>query len=243
MPFSPIRMESLLAWLDSQIAQRQAAYVCAVNTSCLVQASRDAAFLQALREADMNVPDGAPVAWAVGRLGRTSQPRLDGPSVMTAALSRAQARNYRVLLYGSSEEVLRRLRRRLAAHYPDLAVADAISPPFRPLTRSEDTAMSQRIRNAAPDMILVGLGAPKQEIWMHEHRDAFDAVMIGVGAAFDFHAGVIKRAPPSLQGLGLEWAYRLAQEPRRLWRRYATTLPEFVVRLACQLALQHQRRL
>jgi len=236
VPFRPLSAAALLAWMDSCIAEHRGAYVCAVNASSVVQCSSDPRFLQALKEADVNLPDGAPVAWAVSQLARRRQPRLAGPSVMLMMLGRAQARGYRVLLYGSTDQVVGLLQKKLEARYPGLAIVDAISPPFRPLTDSEDAELCDRIRRARPDIVFVGLGAPRQEMWMRAHRDALDAVLVGVGAAFDFHAGVVRRAPPLMQRLGLEWLYRLLQEPRRLWKRYATTLPVFVWRVSRQLA-------
>jgi len=222
--------------MDSRIAEHRGVYVCAVNASSVVQCSRDPLLLQAFTEADINLPDGAPVAWAVSWLARRRQPRLAGPSVMLMMLGRAQMRGYRVLLYGSTDKVVRLLQRKVEARYPGLAIVDSISPPFRPLTDLEDAGLCDRIQRARPDIVFVGLGAPRQEMWMRAHRDALDAVLVGVGAAFDFHAGVVQRAPLSMQRLGLEWLYRLLQEPRRLWRRYVTTLPVFVWRVGRQLA-------
>jgi N-acetylglucosaminyldiphosphoundecaprenol N-acetyl-beta-D-mannosaminyltransferase len=226
---------SFLAWLDERIAAGEGAYACAVNASSVVQASRDPAFMQALRCSDMNLPDGTPVAWAVSWLGHVHQPRLPGPDMMLEVLGRAQERGYRVVLYGSTDQTLERLQERMLAAYPRLALVDAISPPFRALTADEEAATNERITRARPDVLLVGLGAPKQEIWMQAHRGQLDAVLFGVGAAFDFHAGLVRRAPPLLQRAGLEWAHRLAQEPGRLWKRYATTLPVFLLRLMKQV--------
>jgi N-acetylglucosaminyldiphosphoundecaprenol N-acetyl-beta-D-mannosaminyltransferase len=235
VPFLPQSAASFLDWLDSRIAEHRGAYVCAVNSSSMVQLSSDPRLLEALKTADVNLPDGAPVAWAVSRLAHRHQPRLAGPAIMLAMLGRAQAKGYRVLLYGSTDRVLQLLQDRLQARYPGLAVVDAISPPFRSLTDAEDADLRERIRRAKPDVVFVGLGAPRQEMWMLAHRDSFDAVLVGVGAAFDFHAGVIRRAPPLMQRLGLEWFHRLMQEPRRLWKRYATTLPVFAWRVGRQL--------
>jgi exopolysaccharide biosynthesis WecB/TagA/CpsF family protein len=154
--------------------------------------------------------------------------------MMLEILARSQERGYRVLLFGSSQETLNRLQERLLAAYPGLILVDAISPPFRALSGAEDAALCDRIRDARPDVVFVGLGAPKQELWMQAHVQELGAVLVGVGAAFDFHSGVVRRAPPLMQRAGLEWAHRIAQEPGRLWKRYATTLPVFGLRLVEQ---------
>lgn len=235
VPFKPSTISSFLTWLDSVVRDRRGAYVCQVNASSVVQASRDPAFMRALRHADVCLPDGAPIAWAVSWLTRSPQSRLAGPDVMLEVLRHARERGYRVLLYGSTDETLERLRKRLRAAYPGLLLVDAISPPFRALTAAEEVVMCHRLRRARPDLVLVGLGAPKQELWMQAHRKELGALLLGVGAAFDFHSGQVRRAPRLLQRVGLEWAHRLIQEPRRLWKRYATTLPVFAWRLLKQV--------
>jgi N-acetylglucosaminyldiphosphoundecaprenol N-acetyl-beta-D-mannosaminyltransferase len=242
VPFRPLSEDSFLAWVDECVAQHRGAYVSAVNASSVVQSATDPAFAQALRDSDVNLPDGTPVAWAVSKLARFRQARLPGPAMMLLMLGRAQARGHRVLFYGSTDPVLELLQQRMKARFPDLTIVDAISPPFRPLSRSEDEQLCERIREGRPDIVFVGLGAPKQELWMRAHRNSIGAVLVGVGAAFDFHAGVIRRAPPWIQRLGLEWLFRLVQEPRRLWRRYATTLPVFVWRVSRQLVSQRVKR-
>lgn len=242
VPFRPLTLTGFLTWLDERVAEHQGAYACAVNASSVVQASRDPAFMQALRGSDVNLPDGTPVAWAVSWLAHVRQPRLPGPDMMLEVLGRARERGYRVVLYGSTEATLERLQERLRAAYPGLAIVDAISPPFRDLTADEEAATNDRIRRARPDVLFVGLGAPKQEIWMQAHCRQLGTVLFGVGAAFDFHAGLVRRAPPLLQRAGLEWAHRLAQEPGRLWKRYATTLPVFAWRLLKQVLCRRARR-
>jgi N-acetylglucosaminyldiphosphoundecaprenol N-acetyl-beta-D-mannosaminyltransferase len=239
VPFRPLTVDTFLTWLDAAVNEHAGAYVCAINASCVVQASRDPAFMRALRGSDVNLPDGTPVAWAVSWLGHVPQPRMPGPGMMLEVLGRAQKRGYRVLLYGSSEQTLERLQERLLATYPRLILADAISPPFRAMTVSEEAALCERIRYARPDVVFVGLGAPKQELWMQAHFEELRAVLLGVGAAFDFHSGVVRRAPPLLQRAGLEWAHRIVQEPGRLWKRYASTLPVFGLRLLEQVAAVH----
>ncbi len=211
VPFRLLSVDSFLAWVDECVAQHRGAYVSAVNASSVVQSMTDQEFAQALRESDVNLPDGTPVAWAISRLARHRQPRLPGPAVMLHMLGRAQARGHRVLFYGSTDHVLQLLQRQMKALFPGLAIAGAISPPFRPLSRSEDDRLCEQMRGARPDIVLIGLGAPKQEIWMHAHRDSLEAVLVGVGAAFDFHAGVVRRAPA--------WMSALASNGSSVWSR------------------------
>jgi N-acetylglucosaminyldiphosphoundecaprenol N-acetyl-beta-D-mannosaminyltransferase len=203
---------------------------------------KDGALRRALLDADINLPDGAPVAWAMSLTTGVRQSRLAGPTVMLEVLSRAREMGYRVVFYGSTEEVLRQLAERVIAGFPRIEIVDSISPPFRPLTSAEDAEVCNRIRRARADVVLVGLGAPKQEKWMREHRSEFDAVMIGVGAGFDFNAGLVMRAPLWMQSMGLEWLHRLMQEPKRLSKRYVTTLPVFAWRIGRQMLARRLTR-
>jgi N-acetylglucosaminyldiphosphoundecaprenol N-acetyl-beta-D-mannosaminyltransferase len=158
--------------------------------------------------------------------------RVYGPDTMLAVAQRAARDGVPVALYGSSPEVLDRLRERLPLKAPGLRIVEAISPPFRPLTPEEDEADVQRLRASGARIVFVGLGCPRQERWCAEHADRVGAVCLGVGAAFDFHAGLLRQAPGLLQRAGLEWAFRLAMEPRRLWRRYRRVVPRFLIQTA-----------
>jgi N-acetylglucosaminyldiphosphoundecaprenol N-acetyl-beta-D-mannosaminyltransferase len=151
---------------------------------------------------------------------------------------RASRQGLPVYLYGSTEATLAQLRQALLSRWPTLVIAGAHAPPFRPLTPEEDEQDMQRIRDSGARLVFVSLGCPKQEAWMAAHRDRLDAVLLGVGAAFDFHAGRIERAPARWRALGLEWAYRLLQEPRRLGMRYLGTNSVFIARAARQLLLR-----
>lgn len=210
-------------------------YVCFCNVHSVVTAGRDPAFLQALQQADLALPDGAPVAWMMRRAGATTQRRVCGPDLMLALCERASRLGLPVYLYGSTDATLAQLCSTLLARWPRLLIAGAHAPPFRPLTPQEDQQDVQRIRDSGARLVFVSLGCPKQEAWMAAHRDRFDAVLLGVGAAFDFHAGRIARAPARWRSLGLEWAHRLLQEPRRLGMRYLGTNSLFIVRAARQL--------
>lgn len=224
-----------LTWEDAlqQITQwagaRESRYVCICNVHSVVTTTNDVEFKIAVNNADMATPDGAPVAWALRRLGHPAQERINGPDLMMKYLAEAERLGQSVFFYGSTEATLAQLRIALAARFPGLRIAGTHSPPFRPLTREEDDRIVDMINESGANAVFVGLGCPKQEKWMAEHRGRIRGVMIGVGAAFDYHAGVIKRAPLWWQRNGLEWLYRLGSEPRRLFKRYMVTNTLFVV--------------
>ena len=201
-------------------------YVCFSNVHSTVTAAHDVRFNHAVNGSDLCTPDGAPVAWMLRQLGSPDQPRLNGPDLMWRYFEREASKRGRVYFYGSTTETLRKLKQRVESAFPGLQVMGMHSPPFRPATVAEDEEDVRNINASGAHVVFVGLGCPKQELWMAEHRGRVNAVMIGVGAAFDFHAGVKTRAPQWMQRYGFEWAYRLAQEPGRLWRRYLfTNLP------------------
>jgi N-acetylglucosaminyldiphosphoundecaprenol N-acetyl-beta-D-mannosaminyltransferase len=223
-------VDRLLAWARA----RQSRYVAISNVHVVVSASRDAAYRQVIDGADMATPDGAPVAWMLRRQGFAGQQRISGPDLMWALCERCAAEGVPVSCYGSTEETLSLLSTRLKAAFPGL-VLKVESPPFRALTPEEDAAAVERIHASGAGIVFVGLGCPKQEVWMAEHRGRVNAVMIGVGAAFDFHAGQVARAPRWMRDNGLEWLHRLASEPRRLWKRYLVTNTLFIVGAVRQL--------
>ena len=220
----------LLGWARA----RESRYVTICNVHVVVSASRDAAYRDIINGSDMATPDGAPVAWMLRRQGFANQPRISGPDLMWALCEQA-ARDYLpIYCYGSSEATLALLKRRLRAAFPALRVRME-SPPFRALTADEDRAAVDRINTSGAGIVFVGLGCPKQERWMAEHRGRIDAVMIGVGAAFDFHAGTVRRAPAWMRDNGLEWLHRLLSEPGRLWKRYLVTNTLFILGAVRQL--------
>lgn len=230
----PQALGRLLGWARAH----ESRYVAISNVHVVVTASRDAAYREVINAADMATPDGAPVAWMLRRQGFAAQPRISGPDLMWALCARCAAENVAIYLYGSTDATLAALRAHLAQAFPGLAVAGTESPPFRPLTADEEDAAVRRINDSAAGIVFVGLGCPKQEYWMARQRGRVNAVMIGVGAAFDFHAGIVKRAPPWMQRSGLEWLHRLASEPRRLWRRYLVTNTLFIIGAARQLLVK-----
>ena len=176
-----------------------------------------------------------PVVWAQRLLGYEGASRVYGPTLMLKTLARAEERGWKVGFYGGHPGRLKTLIARLQDQFPKLQVVFQESPPFRELSEEESKDYVQRINEAQVDVLWVGLGCPKQERWMAEHSSRIDAVLVGVGAAFDFHAGAVAQAPAILQRIGMEWAFRLAKEPRRLFRRYATTNPLFLGLFSWQL--------
>ena len=238
-------MARLLGWAHA----RESRYVTICNVHVVVSASQDANYLNIINGSDMATPDGAPVAWMLRRQGFAGQPRISGPDVMWALCERCAAEGLPIYCYGSTESTLGLLQARLAAAFPALKMTME-SPPFRALSAEEDAAAVARIHASGAGIVFVGLGCPKQERWMAAHRghDAFDqsplqvrAVMIGVGAAFDFHAGTVQRAPEWMRNNGLEWLHRLLSEPGRLWKRYLVTNTLFIVGAARQLLLMGRR--
>lgn len=221
--------------------RHESRYVCICNVHSVVTASRDAAFAAAIEQADLATPDGAPVAWMLRRLGFRDQRRISGPDLMAKYCEHAAARGESIYLYGGSEQTLAELQAALKIEHPRLNIAGATSPPFRALSELEDAAVVESINSSGAGVVWVGLGCPKQELWMVAHRGRIRAVMIGVGAAFDYLAGTVSRAPPWMQRSGLEWLHRLSSEPRRLWRRYLITNSLFVLGAGRQLIERRSR--
>ncbi len=221
----------LLTWARNA----ESRYVAICNVHVVVTCARDEAYQQVVNHADMATPDGAPVAWMLRRIGHAGQPRISGPDLMWELCRQCEATGLPIYCYGSSTATLHALELNLRRSFPQLHIAGTASPPYRPLTPEEDSAVVDRINASGARIVFVGLGCPKQEYWMAEHRGKVRGVMIGVGAAFDFHAGTLRRAPGWMQRCGLEWLHRVVSEPRRLWKRYLVTNTLFIVGAARQL--------
>lgn len=230
-----------LSWGDAirQIvawgAARESRYICICNVHSVVTTTLDSDFKMVVNEADMVTPDGAPVAWALRKLGFPVQERINGPDLMWKYLSEAERLGQNVYFYGSTDETLAKLRSSIDKHFQRLHVVGMYSPPFRPLSLLEDESVVEIINRSDAHVVFIGLGCPTQEKWMAAHRGRINAVMIGVGAAFDYHSGTIKRAPLWMQRKGLEWLYRLITEPRRLFKRYLVCNTLFTIGIAKQL--------
>lgn len=224
-------LDLIIGWAGAH----ESRYVAFCNVHSVVTASQDRHFHQVLAGADMTLPDGAPIAWALRRAGFPQQQRVNGPDLTWRYLAHAEALGQSVFFYGSTDDTLTRLRARIRQEFPRLHVAGMVSPPFRELTLKEDQAYVDQINASGAHVVFVGLGCPKQECWMADHLGRIHAVMLGVGAAFDYHAGVIRRAPLWMQRCGLEWLHRLGSEPRRLTKRYASTNSVFMYRMLKKL--------
>ena len=225
----PVSQARALATIEHWIATGDRQYVCVSGIHGVMESQRDESLRAIHNAAGMVVPDGMPLVWLSRLHGFREVERVYGPDLLLACCSRSLASGYRHFFYGGGPGVPERLIERLSARFPGLCVAGGFSPPFRALTSEEDLALVRRINEAQPDIVWVGLSTPKQEYWMADHLGRLDApAMIGVGAAFDFHAGLKKQASAWMQETGLEWFFRLATEPRRLWKRYLMNNPAFV---------------
>ncbi len=224
-------VDRIIAWGRERAGRT--VYLCNVHVA--VTASHDPALAAALQAGDLVLPDGAPVAWMQRRQGAVGQSRIDGPNLMSRLLSAAERDALPVYLLGGSPAALASLEKELANRFPKLTIAGSYSPPYREPTPEENQRMVAAINDSGAGLVFVGLGCPKQELWIARHTPAAHAVMLGVGAAFDFHAKLKPRAPEWMQRTGLEWVHRLGSEPRRLWKRYVFTNSYFVLAAVTQL--------
>jgi N-acetylglucosaminyldiphosphoundecaprenol N-acetyl-beta-D-mannosaminyltransferase len=208
-------------------------YVCVTGVHGVMESQRDEELRRIHNASGMTTPDGMPMVWAGHWAGASWMRRVYGPDLMLAICERAREMGWRSFFYGGREGVPERLAERLAERFPGLAVVGTYSPPFRELTPEEDAALVEQINASHADLVWVGLSTPKQERWMAAHVRRLNApVLLGVGAAFDIHAGTLAQAPVWMQSHGLEWLYRLVREPRRLWRRYLSNIPRFLLEIA-----------
>jgi N-acetylglucosaminyldiphosphoundecaprenol N-acetyl-beta-D-mannosaminyltransferase len=234
-PIDALSWDDAIARIAHWAERRESRVVCICNAHSVVTAMQDPSFAAVLRQADLATPDGAPVAWMLRRLGHPGQERINGPDLMWRWCGHAARQGLPIFLFGNTPQTLARLETRLRTAWPGLVIAGSLSPPFRPPSTDERAQIVERINAAGAGVVFVSLGCPKQERWMAEHRGLVRGVMIGVGAAFDFHAGTVRRAPPWMRRSGLEWLHRLLSEPRRLWRRYLFTNSAFTIGAVRQL--------
>jgi N-acetylglucosaminyldiphosphoundecaprenol N-acetyl-beta-D-mannosaminyltransferase len=238
VPLALTDYERTMDWMDATIAARGTGYICVAATHTVMACAEDPELREAVLGASLVVPDGQPVVWAMNALGHDLTSRVYGPDLMARYCERSALTGARMFLYGGRNQgALVQLALNLRRQYPGLQVVGGYSPPFRALSAEEQDAVVAEINHSRADVVWVGIGVPKQEKWMAAMRDRLDApVLVGVGAAFDFHAGLVPQAPAWMQAAGLEWLYRLSQEPRRLWRRYLRYNPRFVLGFARQYA-------
>lgn len=224
----PNAVESIATW----IAEGERQYVCVTGMHGVMESRNDTALRSVHNDAGLTTADGMPMVWAGRWAGSKAIARVYGPDLMEALLARGAREGWTSYFVGGGPGVAEKLTLRLRESNPAIAVVGHASPPFRPVSESEDRELTDAINQAGPDIVWVGLGTPKQELWMAAHRPVLQApVLIGVGAAFDYGAGTLRQAPRWMQRHGLEWLFRLAVEPRRLWRRYMVNIPRFVAGL------------
>ena len=242
VPLALTDYERTIEWMDATIATGQRGYVCVAAVHTVMACQEDPELRAAVLGSDLTVPDGQPLVWAMNALGHDLSSRVYGPDLMARYCERAALTGARMFLYGGRNQgALVQLALNLRTRYPGLNIVGGYAPPFRALTGEEQDFVLDEINRSQADVVWVGIGVPKQEKWMAAMRDRLRApVLVGVGAAFDFHAGLVSQAPRWMQSMGLEWAYRLLQEPGRLWRRYLRYNPRFVAGFLRQW-LAHRR--
>jgi N-acetylglucosaminyldiphosphoundecaprenol N-acetyl-beta-D-mannosaminyltransferase len=237
VPLALTDYERTMDWMDATVARRERAIVSAAAVHLVMVAGEDAETREAVCRDDLlAVPDGQPLVWALRALGHDDASRVYGPDLMAKYCARSARTGTRMYLYGGRNQgALVQLTLSLRRRFPGLRIVGGYSPPYRELTDEEREWVIDDINRSGADVVWVGTGQPKQEKWMAEMRSSLDApILAGVGAAFDFHAGLIPQAPGWMQTFGLEWTFRLAQEPRRLWRRYFRYNPLFMWQFARQ---------
>jgi N-acetylglucosaminyldiphosphoundecaprenol N-acetyl-beta-D-mannosaminyltransferase len=242
VPLALTDYERTMDWMDAAIAERRREYVCVAAVHTVMACAEDAELREAVLGSSLTVPDGQPLVWAMNALGHDLPSRVYGPELMARHCERSARTGARLFLYGGRNQgALVQLALNLRTQYPGLKIVGGYAPPFRPLDPDEEAAIAGEINRSGADVVWVGIGVPKQEKWMAAMRARLDApVLVGVGAAFDFHAGLTAQAPNWIQSLGLEWLFRLATEPRRLWKRYLRYNPRFVAGFLRQY-VRHQR--
>ena len=229
--------------MDTMVERRERGFVCAAPVHAVMVAQDDPDTYAALRQSTLTVPDGMPVVWAANLLGEHLPDRVYGPELMLRYNERCAERGHRVWLYGGRDQgSLVQLALSMRRRHPGIKIVGGYAPPFRPLDSAEEDTIAEMINDSRPDVLWVGIGVPKQEKWMAHMREKLEVpVMCGVGAAFDFHAGRISQAPVWMQERGLEWTYRIAQEPRRLLPRYLYYNPRFLFAVTRQVLRERRR--
>ncbi len=232
---SAVNMSKALDFMEWSIAQKLRTYISVCPVSTVLACLDDSVVRRAVNGAGLVTPDGMPIVWLIRTAGHPHASRVYGPDLMLDFCACSVGPGHRHYFYGGAEGVPEQLAAALTARFAGLQVVGGYSPPFRPLTPKEDAEVVNRINAASPDVVWVGLGSPKQDLWMAAHRERLEApLLVGVGAAFDFYTGRVRQAPRWMMRIGLEWLFRLFQEPRRLWRRYLLGNPRFVVNIILQ---------
>ena len=234
---SAVNMELAVRLADQWIIRGNPGYACVTAVHVIMEAQKDPSYLEILNNAVLNVPDGMPMTWVGWCQGHREMTRVFGPDFMLALCELSVQRGYRHFLYGGQLGVAEQLRAFLEAQFPGLKIVGTYTPPFRKLNSKEEEELISQVRASKPDILWVGLGAPKQERFMAHYLDQFQVpLMVGVGAAFDFHTGRIRDCPDWVKRAGLQWLHRLVQDPKRLLKRYLRANPAFLWHIALQLS-------
>lgn len=237
VPITLTNYRQVLDWIDDAIAVGHRGYICVAPVHLVMLVQDDAELATAVNGADFVVPDGQPLVWSASALGVKGASRVYGPDLMIETCQRASETGAPIYLFGGRDTAaLELLQTTLGERFPGLNIVGAEAVPFRPATAEEEASSIEKINASGAEIVWVGTGQPRQELWMARMRSRLDAsILVGVGAAFDFHAGLIPQAPTIMQEAGLEWLFRLTQEPRRLWRRYLIYNPRFISQFMRQL--------
>lgn len=225
---SVTNMQETVSYIEGNLERLKGNYICVSNVHTTVMSYENEMYRNIQNSGAMALPDGGPLSVVSRIRGFKEAERVTGPDLMSEIFKISEERGYKHYFYGSTEETLDELKTKLIQKYPKLQIVGMFSPPFRKLTEWEDVEITNKINETNANFIWVGLGAPKQEIWMFNHKNKVNGLMLGVGAGFDYHAEKIKRAPKWMQNNNLEWVYRLLQDPRRLYKRYLTTNFKFL---------------
>src|SRR6185437_3927300 len=230
-----LNLRTALAAIDDAVRNHQKGYICVTGVHGVMEAQDNPAFKNILNNAFLCTPDGMPMVWAGRQKGHREMSRVYGPDLMLDVCAWSEQSGCRHFFYGGAEGVADLLAKKLQSRFPKLQVVGTFTPPFRALTPDEEKALQEKVREAKPDIVWVGLSTPKQEKFMAEYLPKLDTtLMVGVGAAFDFHSGRVRQAPRWVQRSGFEWFYRLCSDPRRLAGRYFRNTPLFVIRFLSQ---------
>ncbi len=225
-----ININELLIQLNKLIASKKSHYICVTNVHTVTTGISNKSFRDITNNSSLSIPDGMPLVWIAKNRGYRNIEKCSGPDIMLEIFRISEQKGYSNYFYGSTEDTLNKMKKNLLNKFPKLNIIGMDSPPYRELSKEEDEEVISKINALKPNIIWIGLGAPKQEIWMQNHVNKINSsVIFGVGAAFDFHAGTLKRAPLWMQNHGLEWLYRFIKEPRRLWKRYLLINLKFIV--------------
>ncbi|MEO8072446.1 MAG: WecB/TagA/CpsF family glycosyltransferase [Acidobacteriota bacterium] len=227
--------DSAIACVAELARRKNGGFVCVSTVHMVMESYDNANYAAQVNAADLITPDGMPLVWMQKLYGNKQASQVRGTTLMMKLFALAESNNLTVGFYGGQRKVLDEISSRLVKDYPKLKISYSFSPPFKALTDAEDAEITENIKNSGTDILFVGLGCPKQERWMAQHKNKLSSVMLGVGAAFDFYAGNVSESPEWMSKFGLEWFYRLLQEPKRLWRRYLILNPRFVWLATLQL--------